>query len=166
MTATIHLMCGFIGFGKTTIAKKIAKEHSAVRITYDDINTKVFGRNPVNDGFGEYLPRIREWTWDLTAETISNGIDVIIDHGHWTKQSRMETWQRAKQITPNVIFHVIRCDIETAKKRAITRTNKKENGIDVTEADFEEQRPRFEPMQDDEAKNYKIIYHSINKEKI
>ena len=35
--ATIHLMVGFIGFGKTTIAKKLEKEPPAVHLTHDGI---------------------------------------------------------------------------------------------------------------------------------
>ena len=164
--ATIHLMYGFIGFGKTTIAKKIAKEHEGVRFTVDDFNTKVFGRNPVNDGFGEYLPCIKEHVWDMTADTVANGIDVVVDFGGVSsKQGRTEAWQRAKAITPDVVLHVIKCDMEVAKKRTIARTATKENGIDVTETDFEEALKRFEPMQADEARNYKIVYHG-NDERI
>ena len=158
-TTTIHLMHGFIGFGKTTIAKKLAKEYSAVRLNYEDFST-IFGRNPINDGFGEYCKRIGEQIRILAEETIANGVNIIIDHGHWTKQERADKWQWAKQLTPNVIFHVVQCNMKTAKERAVTRTNNKENGTDVTETDFENCQKRFEPMQDDEAKNYKIVFHS------
>ena len=43
--ATIHLMTGFIGFGKTTLAKKMEKELSAVRLTHDEIMLERYGRN-------------------------------------------------------------------------------------------------------------------------
>jgi len=34
--ATIHLICGFMGFGKTTYAKKLAQREKAVRMTPDE----------------------------------------------------------------------------------------------------------------------------------
>jgi len=39
--ATIHLMHGFGGFGKTTIAKKLAKDLPAVRLTNDEFIANV-----------------------------------------------------------------------------------------------------------------------------
>ena len=39
--ATIHLMVGFIGFGKTTIAKKLEKDVSGVCLTHDDFMVKL-----------------------------------------------------------------------------------------------------------------------------
>jgi len=159
--ATIHLMYGFIGFGKTTIAKKLAKEIPAIRLCIDDFNTKLFGRNPYSDGFGEYLKLNKELIWDITKETIGNGIDVIIDRGGVSNvKQRAEDWGRAKSITANVIYHVIDCDMETAKRRTLERTKDK-NAIEITEQDFENALKRFEPMQDNEKKNYKVIYHEF-----
>lgn len=34
--ATIHLICGFMGFGKTTYAKKLAQRENAFRLTPDE----------------------------------------------------------------------------------------------------------------------------------
>ena len=159
--ATIHLMYGFIGFGKTTIAKKIAKEIPAVRLCIDDFNGKLFGRNPYSDGFGDYIKLNKELIWDIVKETIENGIDVIIDSGGVsTKQRRTEELQRAKEITKNVILHIIQCDMEVAKKRTLERTAKNKNTLEITEQDFENCKKKFELIQECELKNYKIVYHN------
>ena len=158
--ATIHIMHGFIGFGKTTTAKKIAKEHSAVRLEIDGFMAKLFGRNPISDGFWHYSEPIKDLIWDIAKETINNGTDVVIDHGFWTKQQRQDVWKRAKQITPNVVFHVIKCDMEVAKARAISRTLNNKDTLNIDGADFDSQKNQFEPIQADEAKNYEIVYHS------
>ena len=44
----IYLMCGFLGFGKTTAAKKLEQELPAIRFTHDEIMLKKFGRTPDN----------------------------------------------------------------------------------------------------------------------
>ena len=43
---SIHLMTGFIGFGKTTIAKMLEKSLPAVRFTHDEIMRERYGRAP------------------------------------------------------------------------------------------------------------------------
>ena len=139
----IHLMYGFIGFGKTTIAKRIAKDTPAVRLCIDDFNVKLFGRNPYSDGFGKYIELNKELIWDITKETIANGIDVIIDSGGVsTIKRRTDELQRAKAITPNVVLHIIKCDMETARKRTLERTKNK-GMIEITEQDYENALKRF-----------------------
>jgi len=38
--AEIHLICGFIGFGKTTLAKQLEKDLPAIRFTHDEFMLK------------------------------------------------------------------------------------------------------------------------------
>jgi predicted kinase len=38
-----HIICGFIGSGKTTFARKLEKETGAIRITKDEWIIKIFG---------------------------------------------------------------------------------------------------------------------------
>jgi predicted kinase len=56
--ATIHLMHGFIGFGKTTIAEKLAKELPAVRLNNDEFMELLYGRNPPPELYQDYYNRI------------------------------------------------------------------------------------------------------------
>jgi len=156
---SIHIMHGFIGFGKTTTAKIIARENSAVRLEIDGFMAKLFGRNPIRDGYWKYSERVKGLIWDLAKEVINNGIDVVIDHGFWTKQERADAWRRAKQITPNVYMHCLKCDFETAKARTIARTADNQAALEITESDFEASRCKFEPMQEAEAKHYTIVLH-------
>ena len=44
----IILLCGFLGFGKTTYAQKLALELPAKLFTHDEIMKERFGRNPDN----------------------------------------------------------------------------------------------------------------------
>ena len=44
--ATVYLICGFIGSGKTTFAKKLEKETGAIRITKDEWLISLFGHDP------------------------------------------------------------------------------------------------------------------------
>ena len=37
----IHMVCGYMGFGKTMLAKRLAKRLPAVRLTHDEICSAV-----------------------------------------------------------------------------------------------------------------------------
>ena len=155
--ATIHLMHGFIGFGKTTIAKKLARELPAVRLNNDEFMESLYGRNPPAEMFQEYYDRIDDLLWSLAEQITKVGIDVIMDIGFWSKETRAKVFARAKTITEGVIFHSVRCDMETAKQRMLTRTASDKSELQIDEAAFDKFRAQFEPME--ESEGYEIIIH-------
>ena len=158
--ATIHLMHGYIGFGKTTTAKRLAKEYGAVRLDGDAFMAKLFGRNPYGEGFGGYWDLVRYLIWDIAKETIENGIDVIIDYGFWRRETREKWYKRAKEITPDVVFHVIQCDMKVARERTLLRTKNNPDMLEIDENCFDIRLKEFEPIC--ESEGYKIIYHDNN----
>ncbi|MCL2017428.1 MAG: AAA family ATPase [Alphaproteobacteria bacterium] len=160
MTATIHLIHGFIGFGKTTIAKQLAHELPAVILTNDDFMVRLYGRNPPADMFQSYYNRVDDLIWDLAEKIIKAGTDVIIDHGFWTKESRGVAHNRAKEITDNVVFHNIQCDIDTARQSVLERTKRNRSELTIDENAFDLFYPQFQPISSDE--NYEIINHDNN----
>ena len=46
----MYVICGFIGAGKTTFAKKLEEKTGAVRITKDEWLIKLFGHDPSING--------------------------------------------------------------------------------------------------------------------
>lgn len=81
----IHLICGFIGFGKTTYAKRLEQELPAVRFTHDEIMCARYGRSP-EDFPEKYKLTDKEIRRDAAAE-ISRGHNVILDYGFWSKKT-------------------------------------------------------------------------------
>ena len=120
---SIHLIHGFMGFGKTTIAKQLEKELPAIRFTHDELMIKSYGRNP-EDFSQERFNIIDKIIKEKTIEEIKKGNNVILDYGLWEKETRKKYYHWAKEITPDVIFHAVQCDIELAKQRVLERTKK------------------------------------------
>lgn len=160
MSATIHLIHGFIGFGKSKISKDLAHELPAVVLNNDDFMAKLYGKNPPADVFRDYYNRIDGLIWDLAENIIRAGVDVIIDYGFWTRQSRADAYARAKKITEKVIFHNIQCNMDTARQSVIERAKRHPDALFVDGAMFDLYRPQFEAMSDDEG--YPIINHDNN----
>ena len=75
---TIYLICGFLGFGKTTYAKKLAQETGAIRFTHDEIMLQRYGRCP--DNFQKKYKEVDEFIRKSAVREIQNGKNVILDY--------------------------------------------------------------------------------------
>ena len=157
MPSTIHLMHGFIGFGKTTVAKRLADELPAVRLNNDECMVLLYGRNQPEEQFRENYDKVENLIWELAAQIIKAGTDVIIDLGAWSREGRKHQFTRAKKITENVIFHNVICDMEVAKQRAVSRTESSEQEMFIDEDIFEALLKKFEPISPNEG--YPVINH-------
>lgn len=76
--ATLHMMVGLPGSGKTTRAMELEQEHKALRLTPDERHT-----------------RIEELMWEVAVKVLKSGVDVILDFGFWTKSERDEFRRKA-----------------------------------------------------------------------
>lgn len=153
--ATIHLMVGFIGFGKTTIAKELEKRLSAVRFTHDQIMVEKYGRNP--DDFNTKYKIVDDFIKTAAKECIGQNRDVIMDYGLWTHQKRNDYYQWAKTLTDHIVFHVVNCDLQTAKRRVSERTQNDKTALIIDEKTFDSFSSQFEPW--DDTDNYPVIFY-------
>ena len=62
--ATLHLLFGGVGSGKTTVAKKLERELPAVRFTHDEWTARLYGCYPPAAGFQEASARVWELIWE------------------------------------------------------------------------------------------------------
>jgi len=165
MTATIHLMHGFIGFGKTTIAKQLAHDLPAVRFSNDEWMIALYGRGPHGEeNHSKYWQNINKLQWSIIEQIVRAGGDVIIDDGHWGRDWRKSDAERALKFADRVVFHNVKCDINTARARCVARTNSDENELFICENTFDLLLLKFEPISDDEGFEV-ITYESVAKNK-
>ena len=69
--AAIHLIVGFMGFGKTTLAKKLEKELPAVRFTHDEFMRSLYGRNLPEPEFRSAAQKVDDLIWSLAAQVVA-----------------------------------------------------------------------------------------------
>ncbi|MDR0319608.1 MAG: ATP-binding protein [Rickettsiales bacterium] len=141
--ATIHFMHGFIACGKSTYAKKLARELGIPRVARDDICMEIKGR-PIFEFDTETRRELMDMTRARVAEIVKDGKDVVFDMGNWTRASRDENRKWAKSLGADYKFYSMKCTPETALKRSAAR----DDGYPPER--FAEQFKRFEPMQADE----------------
>ncbi len=154
---TIHLMHGFMGFGKTTLAKRLEQELPAVRFTHDVLMLERYGCDP--EDFAQKYKIVDDFIKAETVKEIKKGNNVILDYGFWEKQTRTDYYNWAKALTPNVVFHAIRCDLSTAKSRVLKRTQVNEKELFIDEFIFNDLLKRFEPF--DETEGYPVIFYDV-----
>jgi predicted kinase len=134
----VYLICGFIGAGKTTFAKKLEKETGAVRITKDEWSIRLIGNDPTIDGYAEWDQKIIGLSRDFAFHLAEKGIDVIMDEGFWGKEEREELKRRIQAIGAKAVMYYVDTPIETMRERVAGRNN------NLTRASFKISREMLE----------------------
>jgi predicted kinase len=86
--STLVLICGLPGSGKTTLAKRLEAERSALRLCPDEWIA------PLLKDLGDTaeLHRLRDpieaLQWDIARRALALGIDVILEWGFWGREER------------------------------------------------------------------------------
>jgi predicted kinase len=86
--ATLFLLCGLPGAGKTTLAKQLEQEHAALRLCPDEwIATLLADPNDAAE-----LDRLRTPVetvqWMVAQRALVLGLDVILENGFWSRAER------------------------------------------------------------------------------
>ena len=146
-----------MGFGKSTIARRLAIHYNAVILNDDEFMRELFGRSLPEEEFRKAHDKVSNFTWRLGERIISAGTNVIFDRGFWSKKSRRDAVERAGIFCDSILFHQIECDMETAKKRVLERTESNEASLAITEETFDRLAHCYEPIGPDE--NLNVIYY-------
>ncbi len=122
--STLYLMVGLPCSGKTTRAKQLEHEVSALRLTPDEWHVKLFG----HDTYDTYDPDhdrrhgvIESMLWQVAARALSLGVNVILDFGFWAKEERDDYRSRAKVLSAGSEVIFMDVDAEELMNRVKTR---------------------------------------------
>jgi predicted kinase len=161
---TAHLICGFIGSGKSTFAKKLEKETGSVRFTKDEWVIRIFGHDPKKiDRFGKYDDRIVKLVTDVALECLSAGCNVIIDDGFWSRLQRKEIYGRITKLGANYILYYVKCPDAVSKQQTLQRSkNLSKDSFIIDEDMYNSYKKYFEAPTEDEnpivIENGKVIF--------
>ncbi len=85
---TLYLICGLPGSGKTSMARKIEQERSALRLSPDEWMEPLYGANTKN--FDPYRSPVEAVQWSVAERVLRLGLDVVLEYGFWSKRERLE----------------------------------------------------------------------------
>ena len=89
----VILICGKIGSGKTTYAKKLAEQLNAVIITQDELMYGLFGTELYKNDrekYDKYSSFVEEYVKRKAGEAAKAGAVVICENGYWSNWERNE----------------------------------------------------------------------------
>jgi predicted kinase len=147
--ATVHLVCGFLGAGKTTFAKALAAREAALRFSVDEWYLRLFAQGPTYDLDLEAMTRLLAVLNDFWPELVRAGSNVVLDFGFWHRSLRDEVRERACAAGAGARLHWLQCRDELAVKRCLAR-NGQANSFLISEQGFHDLKPHFEPPGRDE----------------
>ena len=142
-----YVICGFIGAGKTTFARKLEKETKAIRITKDEWIIKIFGNKITSDkNFERYDKNITELATDIAFEILKSGGDVILDEGFWVKSQRDDIKKKILNIGAKPILYYVECPVEKMRERVIDRSKTPPlDSFEINEEMFDKYLKYWEP---------------------
>lgn len=86
---TLYLTCGLPGSGKTSLAKIIEHEASALRLTGDDWMHKLYpGISTPEAETGPCRGRVESLQWQIALRAIRLQCNVVVDWGVWSRAER------------------------------------------------------------------------------
>lgn len=147
--ATAYMVHGYLGSGKTTYAKEVAREQGAIYLGMDEWYLRLFtDGSPTAHLDDALLGRLWVVLNGLWPQILMAGVDVVLDFGYWTRARRDEARSLARAVGAGVELHWVQADDETAKLRSMTRQS--DTAFVIDSAAYEHLKSRFEPLAADE----------------
>jgi predicted kinase len=94
MTARLIVICGLPGSGKTTLARRLERQHDAVRFNPDEW-LAVLGLDLYDGAARERVERLQ---WQVAQRLLELGQVVVIEWGTWQRRERDALRRRAREL--------------------------------------------------------------------
>src|SRR6476661_6997933 len=115
--ARLLLTCGLPAAGKTTIARQLAAERGALRLTQDEWLIAL-GSSPWDAPTRE---RVDHQLWLLAQDVLRLGLSVVLDFGLWARSERDEMRSVARRLGVRVELHYVDVPTEELWRRIQAR---------------------------------------------
>jgi predicted kinase len=143
MAATLHVIFGPCGAGKTTYAHALARREGAVPFVLDEWGARLFGpdvRGPIELGWmAERLGRCHALIWSTATDVLGAGASVVLDLGLMRRSDRDRVRQMAEAAGLSPAWHFVDAPQSVRRARIHARnTGKGETFVaEVTPEMFE-----------------------------
>jgi predicted kinase len=141
--ATIHLLEGPVGAGKSTFAVKLSAKHNLVHLDLDEWMVTLFRPDrPETDfmvWYSERKSRCIEQIWRVVCELIDTDVSVVLELGLVQQADREDFYRRVDGTDYELMVYLVDAPDDVRRARVLDRN--REQGatfkMEVSEAIFE-----------------------------
>jgi predicted kinase len=160
--ATIHLIEGPVGSGKSTFAARLSNKLRAPRFILDEWMSTLFSPDRPASGVIEwYLERKNRCInqiWSQARKTMETGLDAILELGLIQRHDRTQFFKFLHNTNYNMIIYVL--DATRDIRRTRVRNRNIEKGptfcIEIPDQVFEMASDMWQPIDESECTGYEI----------
>ena len=149
---TLHLMCGKIAAGKSTLAARLGREQNAIVIAEDDWLNALFSDQMAS--VADYVrvsEKLRAALAPHVVSVLNAGVSVVLDFPANTIETRGWMREILKQTSASHQMHVLEVSDEVCLARLHARNSKGDHPFAATEAQFRQVSKHYVPPGEDEG---------------
>ncbi len=135
---TLHLLCGKIASGKSTLAKTLVAEHAAILLSEDTWLAQLYPGEILS--IADYLrcaQRIRGVLGPLVVNLLESGVNVVLDFPANTLANREWLLGLAQAAEVSHRLHYLELDDATCRARLHARNARGDHDFAATDAEFD-----------------------------
>lgn len=135
---TLHLLCGKIASGKSTLARRLVAEHRAILLSEDTWLAQLYPGEVLS--IADYLrcaQRIRGVVGPLVIDLLKSGVNVVLDFPANTLANREWLLSLAHSAQVPHCLHYLELDDATCRARLHARNAGGEHDFAATDAEFD-----------------------------
>lgn len=153
---TAILICGKICSGKTTYVNSLREERHAAVLSCDDLTLALFEEN-LGSRHEEVTQKAQGYLFQRAAELLALGVNVILEWGFWTRESRRAAEKFFRDRGFETEWHYIEVSDAVWKQSIEKRNAAKESSYFVDEGVAKKCMALFQPPKKEEID---IWYHN------
>jgi len=149
--ATLFLICGLPGAGKTTLARQLEQSQSALRLSPDEWIASLLDDATDTAELDRLRSPVEAIQWEVAERLLTLGINIVLEWGFWSRAERDYYRKHAEALGAHVKLYYIQVERDELWARLSQRNNNLPPGtFVVTEAQLDLWSSWFEPPAADE----------------
>lgn len=149
--ATLFLICGLPGSGKTALARRLEYSHSALRLSPDEWIIALLRDRSDTAERDRLRSPVEALQWEVAKRVLVLGCSVVLEWGFWSRAERAHYRAQGEALGANVQLVYIPVDRDELWDRLAKRNaSLPSDAFVVAEDEFDSWWSQFEPPTADE----------------